>query len=278
VIKIPGKKADPDELGQIYDQEFFRMHADNMPAFKALARLIDEANNHGREQSIIDVGCGHGFLVESLRNCGYKNSYGLEGSSSAEALWPEKFHSFYTIGDLTDKATSLAIKKTDLVCSFETAEHIDVRYAKQYIQLLTQHRPGMIFFGAATLYQDCGLNPTHVNEQPFSYWINHFQNEKYKLDILLTVQIRNSMFCNAQAFSKAWWYPKNILVFRPDEGDMLTDDKEIAELINSEIKWFENSTAPNSLFAMCLMRDRQEYNYIIMDAIAKSVMRLSGSR
>ena len=275
MIKIPGKETDSDELDQIYDQEFFRMHANNMPAYEELARLIDEINNHRHELSIIDIGCGHGFLVESLRKCGYENSYGLEGSSSAEAVWPDKYRSYYTIGDVTDKETGRAIKKADLVCSFETGEHIDARYTKQYVQLLTQSKPGMIIFGAATLYQDCGLNPTHVNEQPFSYWINKFQDEQYKLDILLTVQIRNSMFSNAQVFSNAWWYPKNILVFKPDQSVPVSEDREIAELVNSEIKWFENRTAPNKLFAMCLMRDRREYNYIVMDAIAKSVMRLS---
>jgi len=278
MIKIPGKETGSDDLGKIYDQEFFRMHANNMPAYEELARLIDEANNYHHEKSVIDIGCGHGFLVESLRQRGYTNSYGLEGSSSAEVVWPEQYRSYYTIGDVTDKQTGLSIKEADLVCSFEIGEHIDRRYTKQYIQLLTQNKPRMIFFGAATLYQDCGLNPTHVNEQPFSYWINHFQDEQYRLDILLTVQARNSMFGNAQVFSNAWWYPKNILVFRPDQADWDTADSKIAELVNTEIKWFENRTAPNRLFAMCLMRDRQEYNYLILDAVAKSVMRLSESR
>jgi|GEM_PF-3101174 len=278
MIKIPGKETSSDELGQIYDQEFFRMHADNMPAYEELARLIDNVNDGRHEKSIIDVGCGHGFLVESLRQCGYANTYGLEGSSSAETVWPAKNRSYYTIGDITDKQTGLAMEKTDIVCSFETGEHIDKRFAKQYIQLLTQHKPEKIFFGAATLYQDCGLNPTHVNEQPFSYWINHFLDEQYSLDILLTVQMRNSMFRNSQVFSNAWWYPKNILVFKPEQSHEAVADNGIAELVNSEIKWFENRTAPNKLFAMCLARDRQEYNYLVLDAVAKSVMRLSGAR
>lgn len=100
MIKIPGNGKASGDLAQIYDKEFFRMHENNLPAFRELARLIDEVNGglHGR--SIVDVGCGHGFLVESLRERGYKESYGLEGSSSAQGIWPRRFHSFYKIQDL----------------------------------------------------------------------------------------------------------------------------------------------------------------------------------
>lgn len=274
MIKIPGKEADSDDLGRIYDEEFFRLHANNMPAFKELSRLIDEVNECRHDRSILDIGCGHGFLVESLRQRGYQECYGLEGSPSAQAVWPEQYLSCYTLQNITANDSLQAARITNIVCSFETGEHIEQRYAKQYIQLLTQHRPEMIFFSAATVLQDCGKNPTHVNEQPLLYWIDHFHEKLYELDILNTVRIRNSMFEKSAIFNNAWWYPKNILIFRPVRTVLKEEDEKIAALANSRIRWFENRTAPNKLFAMCLMRDRHEYHYIIMDAVAKSVSRL----
>lgn len=277
MIKIPGKNQISGDLASIYDQEFFQQHANNMPAFRELAMLIDEVIGYEHERSIMDIGCGHGFLVESLRQRGYASSYGLEGSSSAQSVWPEQFHSYYTLQDITDKESCNAARATDVVCSFETAEHIDSLYAKQYIGLLTQHRPGIIFFSAATVLQDCGQNPTHVNEQPFSYWISYFREDGYELDILDTVRVRNSMFGNISIFQNAWWYPKNILIFREAGKDWVADDEKIANLANSEIKWFGNNAGPNRLIATCIVRDRQEYNYLVMDAVARSVGRLSGA-
>ena len=278
MIKIPGSDADSGDLAGIYDLEFFRMHESNLPAFRELARLIDEVNDGRRDRSVLDVGCGHGFLVELLRERGYTESFGLDGSSSAQAIWPEKFRAFYTVQDLTDDSALAAVRKTDLVCSFETGEHLDERHAGDYVRLLTQYRPGLVFFSAATKYQDCGMNPTHVNEQPFSYWIGLFRRQEYELDIINTVGVRNSMFATAAVFSNAWWYPKNILIFRPETAPDTEEDKRIAALYGPEVRWFVNRTVPNRLFAMCLVRDRQEYNYLIMDAVAKAVMRLSESR
>lgn len=278
MIKIPVNCEVSGDLAAVYDQEFFRMHECNLSAFRELARLIDEVNGVRHDRSVLDVGCGHGFLVESLRERGYTESFGLEGSSSAQAIWPEKFRSFYTVQDLTVDSALAAARKTDLVCSFETGEHLDERYAGQYVRLLTQYSPRRVFFSAATKYQDCEMNPTHVNEQPFSYWIGLFRQQKYELDIVKTVEVRNSMFSSAAIFSSAWWYPKNILIFQPETAQNSEVDNRIAALYGSEIKWFENWTAPNRLFAMCLVRDRLEYNYLIMDAVAQAFMRQSKSR
>lgn len=275
MIKIPGTDAAPGDLAGVYDEEFFRMHGHNMPAFRELARLIDEVNGAQRDRAILDVGCGHGLLVESLREIGYDRAYGLEGSSSAQAVWPQQFRAFYAVQDLTADSAPAAVRETELVCSFETAEHLEERFAAHYVRLLTQHGPRLVFFSAATKYQDCGMNPTHVNEQPFSYWVALFAREGYELDIVSTVRARNSMFAAADVFRDAWWYPKNLLILRPQTGPDRAEDERIAALYGSEIRWFENRTAPNRLFAMCLLRDRQEYQYLVMDAVAQAVMRLS---
>lgn len=273
-MQNPGKVPGSDALKHIYDEQFFAQHAKSMPAFRELARLIDKSNAHDRNKSIIDIGCGHGFLVESLRLLGYSETYGFEGSASAQELWPGQFRSFYTLGDLTDAESGRAIRKTDIVCSFEVAEHIEHRYAKQFVQFLTQHQPDMIAFSAATVLQDLGNNPTHVNEQPFSYWIELFKDEHYELDILGTVEIRNSMCEKPEVFCMAWWYPKNILIFRPKSTEALVHDQEIANLVRSKIQWLDIEI-PNPLLNLCFLRDRHEYHYLIMDAITKSLHRLS---
>ena len=40
------------------------------------------------QMSVVDVGCGHGMLVEAWRAAGVERSYCIEGSAEAKPMWP----------------------------------------------------------------------------------------------------------------------------------------------------------------------------------------------
>ena len=132
MIKIPGRDHHAESLSEQYDQEFFAQHRALLPAYTALAQLIHDdirptlpgkehhENKRPRSQrtdtSILDVGCGHGLLVECLRQAGF-SAYGAEGSSSAMALWPDAHRQFYQLTDLRQAAEREQLPKTDYICS-----------------------------------------------------------------------------------------------------------------------------------------------------------------
>ena len=169
----------------------------------------------GSQSSIIDVGCGHGLLVEAWRAKGGVQSHGLGSSSQAhQAMWPGKFMDFYTIGNFEPSLVHLKIKPTDFVTSFEIAQHLQAAAADTFVSALTAHDPQLVFFGAATPNQDQGLNPLHVNENTFEYWIARFAAHGYRLDWSKTLHVRHELcFKHGKSMMTTWWYPKNILVF-----------------------------------------------------------------
>ena len=250
-----------DSLAETYSLAFFKQHQAHLPAYQALSSLILSTIPSAAKQSFVDVGCGHGLLVECIRAHGIQQSHGVDGSSSARGMWRPEYADFYTISDLGKPEAANDIPKTSIVTSFETAEHIAPEHARTFVQNLTVHRPELIIFGAATPFQDLGRNPTHVNEQSFGYWIGQFHAAGYTVDLPTTVTMRNQMFANRTAFGRTWWYPKNLLVFFPTGTP---DDQRLvrSRLDRQKIYWFE-SPPKNPVFNLVFERDKFEYLYLI---------------
>lgn len=129
------------------------------------------------------------------------------------------------------------ITPTDIVTTFEVAEHIQPEKAAYFVELLTLHTPKLIFFGAATPWQDQGNNPSHVNEQPFQFWIDHFANRGYHVDWASTASAKIKLLSlqdplEMQAMIQAWWYPKNLLIFARD-SDRSRSDKALLQVPDS---------------------------------------------
>ena len=162
---------------------------------------------------------GAGLLVKNLRNLGLE-SHCLEGSPEASAHWPTTQDNYsqtyyHVVNLLTDQAREV-MPVTDYVVSFEVAEHIQPYYTDKFIALLSMHKPKRIIFGAATVDQDRGLNPTHVNEREFDYWIKKFSHAGYVIDLAKTAKLKHDIITDQNfmiEFGKLWFFPKNVLVF-----------------------------------------------------------------
>jgi len=92
-----------------YNEAFFQEHRKNGAAYTQLATFVQ---NQHPDTTIVDIGCGHGLLVEEFRKAGL-DAYGIEGSRSAMGMWPQKHKAKYTVYDLTDKSVFDAIPKTE---------------------------------------------------------------------------------------------------------------------------------------------------------------------
>jgi len=255
---VPDKQ---DSLAKTYSLEFFKQHRAHLPAYQALAKLILSTIPNGTQRTFVDVGCGHGLLVECIRANGARESHGVDGSASARGMWRPEFSDCYTVTDLGNPNAASVIPKTDIVTSFETAEHIAPANAATFVHNLTIHRPALIIFGAATPFQDLDRNPTHVNEQTFGYWIEQFHAAGYSVDIPTAVAMRNQMFANRSAFGGTWWYPKNLLVFFPSNTP--PQQRLVrSQLDPQKIYWFAQPPR-NPMLNLVFERDKFEYLYLI---------------
>ena len=217
---------DPPKSEGGYDKTFFDQHRKNAAEYIPLVQVLSEfvlqaTGSPLAEVSILDVGCGHGLLVEAWRNAGVPNSFCIEGSSEASHIWPPQ-HSqeFYVVQDLEAATAHASVQPTDVVTTFEVAEHIRPEEAGHFVELLTLHHPRLVFFGAATPFQDRGKNPSHVNENTFEFWIEKFDSRGYHVDWTKTAKAKHAlMTLPNRGFSHmtAWWYPKNLLIFAPDK-------------------------------------------------------------
>jgi hypothetical protein len=261
-----------------YESAFFAQHFQHRGSFETLSDVIVSMIKqlHPTSDSIVDIGCGHGLLVELIRNSSehLTDVYCLEGTREASQFWPSEEKDSYFLVDITDPEASSVLPKTDVVISFETGEHIPEWGADQYMSLVTLHQPKIVIFSAATRYQDRGINPTHINEQPLSYWIDLFHTKGYKLDVILTTLFRKQLLEHPRnknrddSILKTWWYPKNTLIFIPDSSSTLLQanvfDSEKVEEMSRAIHYISDAmnSSENEDFAFMWKRDWNEFQSI----------------
>jgi cyclopropane fatty-acyl-phospholipid synthase-like methyltransferase len=216
--------TDKNVSEEIYDKNFFESHVKNEDTYFYFANEMRRVmNDHSlsKNAQIIDIGCGNGYITRNLILAGYQNAIGIDSATAAQEYWVPK-KSFFARDvtediDIVDNAAKIT-KNTGIdhvITSFEVAEHLPADKSDNFVKNLTKSKPALIIFSAATKNQDFGGNPTHINEQPFEYWIDKFENNGYYLHIDDTLNIRDRMMNNLTVYRNAWWYVKNVLIFTP---------------------------------------------------------------
>ena len=246
----------PDEvktkLSETYSEDFFKEHHKNLQCYEKIAEYLKK-----KVTSITDFGCGHGYLIECLIKQGI-NAFGVEGSESAKNIWPKDSLS-YSIVDFTKEFSLNDLPKTEYIISTEVAEHLPSEFAEKFIQILLYNNPKKIFFSAATVYQDCGNNPSHVNEKPLTYWVKLFNDKGYDIDIDESFQIKQFFNNNFNLFKTCWWYPKNLIVFTKNE---LIDKSNLPNL--DYFNFIPKYNCDNNILDIIFQRDYYEYSNLIL--------------
>jgi SAM-dependent methyltransferase len=185
------------KANQDYAPTFFSsMNATSSKSAQILVPLIiDLVNPH----SVIDIGCGTGTWLSVFKAHNIDDIVGVDGDWVQEKmlLIPK---SCFLGHDLT---RSLKVERTfDLAVSLEVAEHLDEKYARNFVATLVRLSP-VVVFSAAIPFQ---TGAHHVNEAWPDYWAKLFGEHEYvPIDC-----IRESIWNNEDV---AWWYAQNILVF-----------------------------------------------------------------
>lgn len=190
-----------DQITKIYHAEWFKCHEDAYAEYRQLGDFL--ADIFGADvHSVLDIGCGRGFVIERLQELGYIVN-GVDGSR--DATWPEAIQSRCQVADVTDGFVS---HRRDLVICTEVAEHIPQVHANTLVAALCLHADKYIYFTAAPPGQG-GYD--HVNEQPFaSYWEPKFVERCWVVDHFRTEAMREA----CQRLSKMTYFATSSVIFR----------------------------------------------------------------
>lgn len=163
------------ETDSIYSADFFRWHEQMRPSYDAMAGWL--FRRFQAAKSIIDFGCGCGYLLAEIRRLGQGRIKVLGIDGSKEAI---KAAGQYLAEDEL-RHINLAepfepLGKFDIVICTEVAEHLEERFADRLVNTLVEHSRTRIVFTAATQGQ---TGQFHINCQPHWYWVEKFRRFGY---------------------------------------------------------------------------------------------------
>ena len=149
---------------EIYDRAYYERSAGaKRVTMQHIARSIVRDTSPG---TLIDVGCGGGFLLSALAERGV-TCFGLEYSQAGIELCRS---AGLDVRQFDLEHDSFDGGSFDLVVSMEVAEHLPASVADRFVDLLTGVAPVVVFTAA----RPGQVGTDHVNEQPREYWIERF--------------------------------------------------------------------------------------------------------
>lgn len=174
-------------------------------ALDSAACLLAAFRLLGVPDKMLDVGCGSGHLVaigDALEVTGFGVDIVANGCS-----WPGG--SVVNWANLTEEHDYwYSGERYDLVLCLEVAEHLPPESADTLCDTLVQATGGTLLFSAATPGQG---GSGHLHEMPHEYWREKLEACGLRFDPETTAMLRRTW---SEAAPTAWWYGKNIQVFR----------------------------------------------------------------
>jgi cyclopropane fatty-acyl-phospholipid synthase-like methyltransferase len=186
----------------IYTRDYYANSVESaaLQSADVMARSIFECFH---PQSLIDLGCGTGALLEAFRALGCEMR-GLEYSDAGLSYCRNRGLPVEKFNIETDRLDTE--EHYDVAVSFEVAEHLPHWIADRFVELLRRSAPAVVM-SAATPGQG---GHHHVNEQPHTYWIEKFHHRGYVFDLLTSVRFSSEW----RTSGAAYWYYDNVMVFR----------------------------------------------------------------
>ncbi|MFM6844810.1 MAG: class I SAM-dependent methyltransferase, partial [Dolichospermum sp.] len=155
--------------------------------------------------NVVDVGCGLAQWLRVLKEYGVTEVLGIDGSHVPYDRLNIPIEQFKTI-DLRNLSYDFIGKKFDLLLCLEVAEHLEEKYAHQFIKTLTK-LSDVILFSAAVPNQ---TGENHFNEQYPDYWENIFK----QFDYCFCDPCRKKFWQNEKV---NWWYRQNMFLVVKNE-------------------------------------------------------------
>ena len=157
-----------------FDETYFESYASDTNAAYARPSPHWEAFFDGvadfivdvlRPRTVLDAGCGIGFLVEALRKRGV-DARGFDISEYAISQVPASLRPFCTVASVTDQIDG----HFDLITCIEVLEHVPPQLTGAALDNLVAHGDRLLFSSTP----EAGTEPTHINVRAPSEWVAAF--------------------------------------------------------------------------------------------------------
>lgn len=155
-----------------------------------------------KNEPVHDFGCGTGFYLEVLREAGFENLQGYEGSPSSEVQFKSILKQ-----DLTAKFS--VPQKGNIIC-LEVAEHIPRKYEEVFLSNISDACNGYLVFSWAVRGQG---GTCHVNCRNNDEVFEIMQKLGFQFHPELTQQGRNLIEDHCD------WFRNTLLIFSKKDGD-----------------------------------------------------------
>jgi SAM-dependent methyltransferase len=185
----------------LYTSDWYAAHLPYRAEYHAVADVIRDVLALDGE-SVIDVGCGCGYLLERLYEKGC-DVLGIEASETAIAHIPSTIRDVVAITDAT--RTSIPFGMFNVAICTEVAEHVPESDADALVAFVSSRALHRVVFTAATPGQG---GTGHVNEQPHGYWIEKFRKRGFVILTDETTAMRAKM---AVAAPNMPWFGRNVM-------------------------------------------------------------------
>jgi SAM-dependent methyltransferase len=190
----------------VYRPSFFQRQ--NSTSARSASRIVPFVADLIAPKSVLDVGCGSGAWSRAFLENDVPSLSAIDGDYARSSLLIDDAY-FTSINLATFDGNFGAF---DLVVCVEVAEHLDADRAASFVQLLCKHSPAVLFSAAPP-----GQGGTHhVNEQPLSYWVEHFAQCGYRL-----FDIIRPAFWHDETVQ--WWHRQNMVIFADESNEVLID-------------------------------------------------------
>lgn len=141
--------------------------------------VLEYAKNNFKINTMIDIGCGPGGMVELARKMGI-DSYGIDGDFRLEREIPTK----YFLQDFTEGKATIVLN-FDLAYSCEFVEHVEEKYIPNYMDVFSKANHVIMTFAPPKT-----PGHHHVNCKPQEYWVDVFKEYNFTYDEKISREIR----------------------------------------------------------------------------------------
>jgi len=145
---------------------------EKLDVFRGIAQKIKSALS---PRSVLTLGDGHEFLVESLREIGVE-AYCSDIPKNRISQERDDNKGYVSIDSGSNFLTTC--KKYDLITCIGAIEPLSEEEGVKAIQNMVQYSDSILF-----AFSDNFDNPLHINVQPSEYWVSIFGKLGYALDI-----------------------------------------------------------------------------------------------
>lgn len=202
-IKFNNRKLIIENI-YLEDEEF---RQDSSP-YNAFYRTINETFDLNNINSVIDIGCSTGHLINFIKkNYPTINVKGIEYFEFHKNLAPNQIRDEIKLKDIRDKFN---IGKFDIVICTEVAEHIEPSYLINFLTNLKNATNKYLIMTWSNSYPNFYGPPQHVSSLSYKNYLKILKNFGFSKNSELTEKFIN-LSKKEDAFN--YWWRDSLVVF-----------------------------------------------------------------